>query len=163
MNIKIKTGEKAAFVGTSGCGKSTILQLIQRFYFIEKGKITINGTDIKDFNVHYLRRHFGCVSQEPVLFDGSFKQNIIYNLKNISDEKVHKAAEQANALSFILGDENVLVKEDEGKSGFDRGVGIKGSHISGGQKQRVAIARTILRNPNYLLLDEATSALDSVN
>lgn len=103
MNITIKLGEKAAFVGTSGCGKSTILQLIQRFYFPEQGKITINGIDIKDFNVHYLRKHFGVVSQEPILFEGSFKENIAYNKNNVTDKDIHEAAEKANALSFITG------------------------------------------------------------
>lgn len=80
MNLKIKIGEKAAFVGSSGCGKSTIIQLLQRFYEPEKGKITINNINIKDFDLHYLRSQFGVVSQEPVLFNGSFKDNIIYNL-----------------------------------------------------------------------------------
>ena len=86
MNLRVKEGTKAAFVGTSGCGKSTILQLLQRFYEPEKGKITINGVDIKDYDLHYLRSCFGVVSQEPVLFNGTFKDNIKYNLEEVSDE-----------------------------------------------------------------------------
>lgn len=153
MNIKINMGEKAAFVGASGCGKSTIIQLLQRFYFPESGSITVNGIDLKDFDIHYLRSQFGVVSQEPVLFNGSFKENIIYNLENVSDSALENVTMRANALSFILGDEKVLVKENSNETGFNRNVGVKGSHISGGQKQRVAIARALLRNPKVLLLD----------
>ena len=152
-------------MGTSGCGKSTIIQLLQRFYFPSQGEIKINGVDIKDFDLHYLRSCFGVVSQEPVLFLGSFKENIKYNIEGVSDEEIADAAQQANAISFILGKENMLEEGEEnaGVSGFDRNVGVKGSHISGGQKQRVAIARAILRKPKILLLDEATSALDQEN
>lgn len=163
MNIRINMGEKAAFVGASGCGKSTIIQLLQRFYYPESGNITINGVDIKDFDIHYLRSQFGVVSQEPVLFNGSFKENIVYNMDGVSESALESVAMRANALSFILGDEKVLVKGDNNETGFNRNVGVKGSHISGGQKQRVAIARALLRDPKVLLLDEATSALDSVN
>ena len=141
------------------------MQLLLRFYEPESGRITLNSVDLKDYNLHYLRRLFGVVSQEPVLFNGSFAENIRYNLVDAPDEQVKNAAEQANALSFILGAETIDYKDEKenlGK-GFDRNVGIKGSHISGGQKQRVAIARAIIRNPQILLLDEATSALDSEN
>lgn len=82
MNIRIKKGSKVAFVGTSGCGKSTIIQLVQRFYFPSRGEVLINGIDIKDFDIHYLRSQFGVVSQEPILFNGSFSENIRYNLDN---------------------------------------------------------------------------------
>lgn len=88
MSIKIEMGEKAAFVGASGCGKSTIIQLLQRFYEPESGRITVNGINLKDFNIHYLREQFGIVSQEPVLFNGSFRDNIVYNLKNVQDKQV---------------------------------------------------------------------------
>ena len=94
-----------AFVGVSGCGKSTIIQLLLRFYEPESGKITINSVDIKDYNIHYLRNLFGVVSQEPVLFNGSFAENIRYNLTDISDERIRAAADDANAISFILGNE----------------------------------------------------------
>ena len=157
--MTIKKGNKVAFVGSSGCGKSTIIQLLQRFYSPQEGNILINGTNIKDFDIHYLRRIFGVVSQEPILFNGSFKDNIKYNSDSASDEDIKEAAVKANAISFIMGSEQSKI---EG-SGFDKNVGVMGSHISGGQKQRVAIARTILRDPQMLLLDEATSALDRIN
>ena len=163
MNIQVRNGKKVAFVGTSGCGKSTIIQLLQRFYFPARGTITIGGIDIKDFDIHYLRSMFGVVSQEPVLFNGSFSDNIRYNKEDATQTQVEEAAKKANATSFILGNEETSVQVHDGKSGFDRSVGVKGSHISGGQKQRVAIARTILRDPQMLLLDEATSALDRAN
>ena len=157
--MTIKKGNKVAFVGSSGCGKSTIIQLLQRFYSPQEGNILINGTNIKDFDIHYLRSIFGVVSQEPILFNGSFKDNIKYNSDSASDEDIKEAAVKANAISFIMGSEQSKI---EG-SGFDKNVGVMGSHISGGQKQRVAIARTILRDPQMLLLDEATSALDRIN
>lgn len=97
MNV----GKKIAFVGHSGCGKSTIFQILQRFYEPSKGKVLIDGEDIKDYDIHYLRSCFGVVSQEPVLFNGSFKYNIIYNMEGVSDEDMTKAAKLANALSFI--------------------------------------------------------------
>ena len=163
MNIRIKKGHKVAFVGTSGCGKSTIIQLVQRFYFPSHGLITMNNSDIKDFDIHYLRSVFGVVSQEPVLFNGTFAENIQYNLEGVTREQIEEAARQASAISFIMGTESTNLNTSIKGSGFDRDVGVRGSHISGGQKQRVAIARTILRNPQILLLDEATSALDSEN
>jgi ATP-binding cassette subfamily B (MDR/TAP) protein 1 len=166
MNLKVNRGNKVAFVGTSGCGKSTIIQLLQRFYFPESGRITINGIDIKDFEIHYLRSRFGVVSQEPVLFNGTFADNIRYNQSDASQQQIEDAAIKANAISFIMGNEQTNLNNGEdrdGQTGFNKNVGVKGSHISGGQKQRVAIARTILRNPGMLLLDEATSALDRAN
>lgn len=162
MNLVVPNGQKVAFVGTSGCGKSTIIQLLQRFYFPSRGRITINNIEIKDFDIHYLRSRFGVVSQEPVLFNGTFAENIRYNADNATMADIERAAVQANAMSFILGNEQTNLTEDN-STGFNKNVGVKGSHISGGQKQRVAIARTILRNPQMLLLDEATSALDRVN
>lgn len=164
MNLVVPNGQKVAFVGTSGCGKSTIIQLLQRFYFPSRGRITINNIEIKDFDIHYLRSRFGVVSQEPVLFNGTFAENIRYNADNATMADIEKAAVQANAMSFILGNEQTnLTAAEDNSTGFNKNVGVKGSHISGGQKQRVAIARTILRNPQMLLLDEATSALDRVN
>lgn len=102
----IKEGDKSAFVGASGCGKSTIFQLLLRFYDPAAGKITINGIDIKDFDLHYLRNCFGVVSQEPILFNTSFRENIKYNL-DVSDEEMRMAAEEALALPFIEGKEEV--------------------------------------------------------
>lgn len=108
FSIDLNVGKKIAFVGHSGCGKSTIFQLLQRFYEPSKGQILIDGQDIKDYDIHYLRSCFGVVSQEPVLFNGSFKYNIIYNLEKISDDEMTKAAKQANALSFIEGEERLV-------------------------------------------------------
>jgi ATP-binding cassette subfamily B (MDR/TAP) protein 1 len=108
FSIDLNVGKKIAFVGHSGCGKSTIFQLLQRFYEPSKGQILIDGTDIKDFDVHYLRSCFGAVSQEPVLFNGSFKYNIIYNMENVSEEEMIRAARLSNALSFIEGEEKLI-------------------------------------------------------
>lgn len=156
MNLQICPGQKVALVGPSGCGKSTIMQLLQRFYMPDSGKISIDGIDIRDFDIHYLRSKFGVVSQEPALFNASFRDNIRYNLENANQQQIRGAAIEANALSFIEGNEEINLKQDQIEkqgTGFDRNVGIKGSHISGGQKQRVAIARAILRQPEILLLD----------
>lgn len=104
FSMNIKQGSKVAFVGVSGCGKSTLIQLLLRFYDLKDGDILINGISIKDYDVHYLRSCFGIVSQEPVLFNGNFKENIIYNLENVSDSKLIEAAEEAKALDFIMSD-----------------------------------------------------------
>lgn len=103
LNISIQKGQKIAFVGPSGCGKSTIMQLLQRFYFKDEGTIVIDGEDIKDYEIHYLRSVFGVVSQEPTLFNGTFRDNIKYNLENATDEEIKAAANEANALAFIEG------------------------------------------------------------
>jgi len=140
-------------VGPSGCGKSTSVSLIERFYNPEEGQILLDGIDISSLNLNWLRRQIGIVSQEPILFGTTIKQNIAYGKENgkATDEEVQKAAIQANAHKFI----SAL------PSGYETDVGEKGSQLSGGQKQRVAIARAIIRDPKILLLDEATSALDS--
>lgn len=110
FNLKIPYGEKVAFVGTSGCGKSTILAFLQRFYEPESGTIMLNGVNIKDYDIHYLREQFGVVSQEPVLFNASFKENIKYNLEKATDEDIVKATRQAHAYDFIMGnDEEKMV------------------------------------------------------
>ena len=105
MDLRIKKGQKVAFVGTSGCGKSTIIQLLQRFYFPTKGTIQINGTNIQDYDIHYLRSKFGVVSQEPVLFNGTFAENIKYNKDNATMAEIEDAAKKSNSTSFILGAE----------------------------------------------------------
>lgn len=154
LSMNISPGSKVALVGPSGCGKSTIIQMLQRFYDPEEGEILLDGRNLKDYDIYYLRKLFGVVSQEPVLFNDSFRNNIRYNMTWSMDEDVRVAAEKANALQFIEGAEPLEKKEEEEeKVGFDRSVGVKGSHISGGQKQRVAIARSILRDPKILLLD----------
>lgn len=142
-------------MGPSGCGKSTVIQMLLRFYDPTEGEILLDGINIKNFDIHYLRSLVGLVSQEPVLFNTSFFENIKYNKADATMDDVRMAATKANALSFIENGDN--------SEGFNRGVGVKGGQISGGQKQRVAIARAMLRNPKILLLDEATSALDSQN
>lgn len=105
MSLRVKKGHKVAFVGSSGCGKSTIIQLLQRFYYPVRGKITINNIDLKDFDIHYLRSLFGVVSQEPVLFNGSFADNIKYNKDDATMAQIEEAARKSNAIPFILGKE----------------------------------------------------------
>ncbi|XP_057304790.1 ATP-dependent translocase ABCB1-like isoform X3 [Hydractinia symbiolongicarpus] len=152
LSFGIKSGQKVALVGASGCGKSTSVGLLERFYDPFEGTVKIDNHDIKDFNVKWLRSQLGLVSQEPVLFARSIKDNIKYGLdEEIADELVQAAAEKANIHGFISN----LPK------GYDTMVGEKGTLISGGQKQRIAIARALIRNPKIMLLDEATSALDS--
>lgn len=147
----VKSGQTVALVGESGCGKSTVIKLVQRFYDAADGSITIDGTDIKDLNVDWLRKHVGVVSQEPVLFEGSIAENIRMGKDDATDKEIEDAAKNANAFTFI----NELPKK------FDTFVGEGGAQLSGGQKQRIAIARALIRDPKILLLDEATSALDT--
>lgn len=139
-----------ALVGTSGCGKSTCIQLLQRFYDPLAGEVTIDGNDIKELNLTWMREQIGVVGQEPVLFINSIADNIRYGREGVTQEEVEKAARQANAHDFIMR----LPKQ------YETEVGDRGTKLSGGQKQRVAIARALIRNPKILLLDEATSALD---
>lgn len=157
FNLKIQAGKKVAVVGESGSGKSTIVNLIERLYDIKEGEILIDGRNILDYDIEFLRSIIGYVQQEPVLFDRSVKENIIFyrdvNKYNITDHLVELCARKSLAMEFIE-------KIDET---FDYKVGIKGKKLSGGQKQRVAIARAILLNPKILILDEATSALDNSN
>lgn len=165
LSFVIKPGQKVAFVGQSGKGKSTIIQLLLRYYDIESGQILIDGIDIKKIDIQNLRSLFGLVSQEPYLFNNTLKYNIKYNKLNATDEGIKKAAFISNASRFIEKDE--AFAGDQNKDGFveatgyERSVGVKGSKLSGGQKQRVAIARAVLRDPSVYLFDEATSALDT--
>ena len=151
INLEIKKGEKVALVGYSGAGKTSLLNLLPRFYEIKKGKITINGIDIKDLSFNFLRNHFSLVSQDIVLFDDTLKYNICYGQKNINSRRVLDACKKANCEEFIKKFPN----------GFNETIGEKGVKLSGGQKQRIAIARAFLKNSPFLLLDEATSSLDS--
>uniref|UniRef100_A0A8B9TRG0 Bile salt export pump n=1 Tax=Anas platyrhynchos TaxID=8839 RepID=A0A8B9TRG0_ANAPL len=151
INMVIKAGETTAFVGASGAGKSTTIQLIQRFYDPTDGMITLDGHDIRSLNIQWLRSQIGIVEQEPVLFATTIAENIRYGRDEATMDDIIKAAKQANAYRFIMD----LPQQ------FDTHVGEGGSQMSGGQKQRIAIARALVRNPKILLLDMATSALDN--
>ncbi|NXI76455.1 ABCBB protein, partial [Rhipidura dahli] len=151
LNMVVKAGETTAFVGASGAGKSTTIQLIQRFYDPTEGMITLDGHDIRSLNIQWLRSQIGIVEQEPVLFATTIAENIRYGRDEATMEDIIKAAKQANAYNFIMD----LPQQ------FDTHVGEGGSQMSGGQKQRIAIARALVRNPKILLLDMATSALDN--
>ncbi|CAK4558395.1 unnamed protein product [Aphanomyces euteiches] len=150
-SLSIPAGQKIALVGSSGCGKSTIVSLLERFYDPLEGRVTLDGHDLKDFNVKWLRDQIGLVGQEPCLFSDTIAENIRHGKPDATDEEVYEAAKQANAYDFVMGFSH----------GFDTAVGDRGAQLSGGQKQRIAIARAIIKNPAVLLLDEATSALDT--
>lgn len=151
FDLSVYPGESLALVGPSGHGKSTTVQLIERFYDPNDGVVELDGVDLREINVGWLREQFGLVGQEPVLFDTSIKENIRLSWPDASMEDIENAAKQANAYDFIVSFPD----------GFDTQVGEGGTQVSGGQKQRIAIARALLRKPRFLLLDEATSALDS--
>ncbi|KAJ1263910.1 hypothetical protein BS78_09G222300 [Paspalum vaginatum] len=152
LNLRIPSGKTVALVGESGCGKSTIIALLERFYDPDSGMITLDGVDIKDLKVGWLRRQMGLVSQEPVLFNDTIRANIAYGKEgDATEEEIIAAAKAANAHQFI----SALPQ------GYGTFAGERGAQLSGGQKQRVAIARAVLRDPRILLLDEATSALDA--
>uniref|UniRef100_A0A8D1GXN0 Multidrug resistance protein 1 n=1 Tax=Sus scrofa TaxID=9823 RepID=A0A8D1GXN0_PIG len=153
LSLEVKKGQTLALVGSSGCGKSTVVQLLERFYDPLAGKVLIDGKEIKELNVQWLRAHMGIVSQEPILFDCSIAENIAYgdNSRVVSQEEIVQAAKEANIHPFI---ETLPDK-------YNTRVGDKGTQLSGGQKQRIAIARALVRQPLILLLDEATSALDT--
>ncbi|KAI8986438.1 putative ABC transporter protein, partial [Pilobolus umbonatus] len=152
LNLKIKPGMTVAFVGPSGSGKSTSVQLIQRFYDPLEGSLFLDGHNIKDYNVAWLRSQIGVVSQEPVLFNMTIKQNLLMGIfEEVTNDQIVDACKKANCHSFI----------SQLPEGYETLVGEHGGMLSGGQKQRIAIARAILKNPPILLLDEATSALDT--
>ncbi|KAL0483842.1 ABC transporter B family member [Acrasis kona] len=151
FNLDLIPGKVVALVGESGGGKSTCIQLLQRFYDPDSGYITLDGVDIKELDPTFLRKNIGVVSQEPFLFGTSVRENIKYAKDTVGDDQVFEAARQANAHQFI----------QQFPNGYDTLVGERGTQLSGGQKQRVAIAQAILKKPKILLLDEATSALDS--
>ncbi|XP_060800783.1 ATP-dependent translocase ABCB1 isoform X2 [Amyelois transitella] len=151
VNLTIKRGESVALVGHSGCGKSTIIQLLCRYYDTLEGSVLLDGKNVKDISVQWLRKQIGMVGQEPVLFNTTIRENIRYGREGANDAEIEACARQANAHQFIMK----LPK------GYDTLVGERGASLSGGQKQRIAIARALVRNPSILLLDEATSALDT--
>lgn len=151
INLIIPKGKTMALVGQSGSGKSTMVDLIPRYYDVQEGEVLIDGINVKDLAVHDLRQLIGNVNQEAILFNASFKDNIRFGKTDATDEEIANAAKIANAYDFITKSEK----------GFDTNIGDRGGRLSGGQRQRISIARAILKNPPILILDEATSALDT--
>ncbi|KAI3523833.1 hypothetical protein L1887_02274 [Cichorium endivia] len=151
FSLTIPSGTTTALVGQSGSGKSTVISLIERFYDPQEGQVIIDSINIKEYNLRWLRGKIGLVSQEPILFSSTIRDNIAYGKDGATIDEIKAAAELANAAKFI----------DKFPQGLDTMVGDHGTHMSGGQKQRIAIARAILKDPRILLLDEATSALDA--
>ena len=151
INLKIEKGKTVALVGQSGSGKSTMVDLVPRYYDVEQGEICIDGVNVKDMKVKSLRALIGNVNQEAILFNDTFYNNITFGVENATMEQVVEAARIANAHDFIMATEK----------GYDTCVGDRGCLLSGGQRQRISIARAILKNPPILILDEATSALDT--
>lgn len=153
INFNVKSGQTVALVGRSGCGKSTCIQLLERFYDTNYGQVVVDEKNVRQLNIEWLRAQIGIVCQEPLLFDKSIAENIAYgdNSRQVKMDEIVRVARQANIDEFIKS----LPKQ------YDTLVGDKGTQLSGGQKQRIAIARALVRNPRILLLDEATSSLDS--
>ncbi|KXJ91481.1 P-loop containing nucleoside triphosphate hydrolase protein [Microdochium bolleyi] len=153
LNITIEKGQFAALVGASGCGKTSIISLLERFYDVPRGQILANGTDISHIDVHEYRKHLSLVAQEPTLFQGTLRENILLgmDIESVPEEELHAVCRDASIHDFIISLPD----------GYNTEIGSKGVSLSGGQKQRIAIARALARKPHVLLLDEATSSLDS--
>ncbi|KAF4994158.1 hypothetical protein FGRMN_5932 [Fusarium graminum] len=153
LSLKVEKGQFAALVGASGCGKTSIVSLMERFYDLDKGRILLNGKDATEINLHEYRKYFSLVAQEATLFQGTLRENILLGVdpSSVTEEQLHQACRDASIHDFI-----VSLPE-----GYNTNIGSRGVSLSGGQKQRVAIARALIRDPKVLLLDEATSSLDS--
>ena len=153
INFTVKAGEMAAIVGPSGSGKSTIINLIPRLWDVDGGRVTIAGTDVRQFDLTYLRDQIGMVSQDTYLFNGTIRENLLYARPEATEEQLIAACKAASIHDFIIAQPD----------GYDTQVGNRGLKLSGGEKQRISIARVILKDPKILILDEATSALDSIS
>ena len=151
INLKIKKGQTIAIVGKSGAGKSTLADLLPRLIDVDQGNVLVDGIDVRDMKLKELRNLMGFVSQQPILFNTSFTENIAFSMDVADKDAVESAARIANAHDFIMDTE----------SGYETPVGESGNKLSGGQRQRISIARAIMANPPILILDEATSALDT--
>ena len=151
INLTIPKGKTIALVGQSGGGKSTLVDLIPRYYDVQEGQVLIDGIDVKELGIHDLRQLIGNVNQEAILFNDSFRNNIAFGVDSATQQQIEEAAHIANAYDFIMASEHQ----------FDTNIGDRGGRLSGGQRQRISIARAILKNPPILILDEATSALDT--
>jgi len=154
VNLKIDSGDVVAFVGASGSGKSTIVSLIERFYDVNSGVISIDGEDLKDVDLRWYHNNIGYVSQEPSLFSGTIEENVTYGLTEYGKDDIDKALKMAHAYDFVMN-------EKQFPQGLQTVVGERGVKLSGGQKQRIAIARALIKDPKILIFDEATSALDA--
>lgn len=151
FNLKVEPGQTVAVVGTTGSGKSTILSLLERFYEPTGGRLVLDGNDLRNYNVRWLRNHIGIVPQEPVLFSTSIRNNIMYGRHNASDAEITEAARIANSHHFI----------SSLPYGYDTVIGMRGLQLTAGQRLRISIARTILKNAPLLLIDEPTSAVEA--